>query len=174
MKVAWKDIDAAMALLAETYPQCFTHEQYLPHRPLKVGIDHDLAERCPALSHRERGLALQFYTSRIMYLPDRGRRPCRSRRQDVWCCDRLGSRTRPLQDRRNQGCTRRRGSCCEGRQEGLEGRYEDRPPGGSNPAPPASEPLPAASPAPANSVVKLKDRPVLTLPAFRKVKEAVS
>ena len=35
-------------------------------------------------------------------------------------------------------------------------------------APVAPEPLPAASPAPANSVVKLKDRPVLTLPAFRR------
>jgi ProP effector len=40
--------------------------------------------------------------------------------------------------------------------------------------PPPPKPPPAASAAPANSVVKLKDQPVLTLPAFRKVKEAVS
>ena len=56
MKLARKDIDAALALLAETYPQCFIAVQYLPHRPLKIGIDRDLAERCQALDHRERGV----------------------------------------------------------------------------------------------------------------------
>ena len=68
MTLGLKDIKAAMALLAETYPLCFTHERYLPHRPLKVGIDRDLAECCPALNRRERGTAMQFYTSRVMYL----------------------------------------------------------------------------------------------------------
>ena len=50
MPIGLKDITAALALLAETYPQCFTAEQHLPHRPLKIGIDRDLAERCPALN----------------------------------------------------------------------------------------------------------------------------
>ena len=49
MPIGLQDINAALALLAETYPQCFIHEQFLPHRPLKIGIDRDLAECCPAL-----------------------------------------------------------------------------------------------------------------------------
>ena len=61
-------IDTALALLAEEYPGCFTFEQYPPHRPLKVGIDRDIEERCPALDHPERSVALQLYTSRLMYL----------------------------------------------------------------------------------------------------------
>ena len=47
MALGLKDIKAALTLLAETYPDCFTAEQYLPHRPLKIGIDRDLAECCP-------------------------------------------------------------------------------------------------------------------------------
>ena len=68
MPITREIIDTALALLAEEYPRCFTFEQYLPHRPLKIGIDRDLAERCPALDHRERGVVLQYYTSRLQYL----------------------------------------------------------------------------------------------------------
>ena len=50
MALGLEDIKAALTLLAETYPDCFTAEQYLPHRPLKIGIDRDLAECCPALN----------------------------------------------------------------------------------------------------------------------------
>ena len=68
MAVGLEDIKAALTLLAETYPDCFTAEQYLPHRPLKIGIDRGLAECCPALYARERGVVMRFYVSRVMYL----------------------------------------------------------------------------------------------------------
>jgi sRNA-binding protein len=57
-----------MGILAAEFPQAFVVEQYEPHRPLKIGIDIDLAERYPALSRVERGAFLRFYTSRIGYL----------------------------------------------------------------------------------------------------------
>jgi len=63
-----QDIDVILALLAEQFPGCFTTEWHLPHRPLKIGIDRDLAERCPALDRRERGAVMRCYTSRLMYL----------------------------------------------------------------------------------------------------------
>ena len=60
VKIPLKDLDAALALLAESFPGAFTLQQHLPHRPLKIAIDHDLAMRCPALERRERDAVLRF------------------------------------------------------------------------------------------------------------------
>ena len=57
-----------LPFLAECFPHAFTVEQYLTHQPLRIGIDGDLAERCQALTWRERIAVLRYYTSRPMYL----------------------------------------------------------------------------------------------------------
>jgi sRNA-binding protein len=54
-----------LTCLHEFFPQAFVLEQHLSHRPLKVGIDGDLAERCPALDRRERAAVLRLYVSRV-------------------------------------------------------------------------------------------------------------
>ena len=63
-----QDTDAALADLAERYPQTFVLEKYQPHRPLKVGIAADLTERAPERDHRKLSVAMFAYTRRIMYL----------------------------------------------------------------------------------------------------------
>ena len=66
--IAGQDMRTALACLAEWFPQAFTLEPYLPNRPLKVGIGHDILVRCPALTARERCAVLHQYVSRVMYL----------------------------------------------------------------------------------------------------------
>jgi sRNA-binding protein len=47
-----------LTFLAECFPQALVREQHLPHKPLKIGIDVDLAKRCPAISRSERSVLL--------------------------------------------------------------------------------------------------------------------
>lgn len=68
MTILRKDINAALALLAEAFPLTFTCEPHLPHKPLKICIDHDIAMRCPVLERRERDAVLRLYTWRVAYL----------------------------------------------------------------------------------------------------------
>ena len=68
MPITLKDINAALALLAEDYPSCFVLEQYQPHRPLKIGIDRDSRNAAQPWISRERGVTLRFYICRLMYL----------------------------------------------------------------------------------------------------------
>ena len=63
-----KDMHAALARLAEWFPQTFVLEKHLPHRPLKVGIAADILARCPVLTRRELGPVLGVYAKRVMYL----------------------------------------------------------------------------------------------------------
>ena len=63
-----KKVPAVLACIAEWFPQAFVPEEYLPHRPLKIGIHIDLKARCPALSERERSAFLRYYVARPMYL----------------------------------------------------------------------------------------------------------
>ena len=63
-----QDIDAALARLAEAFPQTFVREKYRPHWPLKVGIAADIPARCPELERRVLSVALSVYTRRVMYL----------------------------------------------------------------------------------------------------------
>jgi ProP effector len=68
MTVPKQDIDAALARLAEAFPQTFVLEKYRPHWPLKVGIASAIPARCPALEWRVLKMALTAYTGRVMYL----------------------------------------------------------------------------------------------------------
>jgi sRNA-binding protein len=68
MTTTKQDIDAALARLAEAFPQTFVLEKYRPHCPLKVGIAADLVERWPAVERHALAAALTVYTRRIMYL----------------------------------------------------------------------------------------------------------
>ena len=68
MTTTKQDIDAALAHLAEAFPQTFVLEKYRPHWPLKVGIAADLVDRWPAVERHALAAALTVYTRRIMYL----------------------------------------------------------------------------------------------------------
>jgi ProP effector len=68
MTTTKQDIDAALAHLAEAFPQTFVLEKYRPHWPLKVGIAAAIPARCPALEWRVLKMALTAYTGRVMYL----------------------------------------------------------------------------------------------------------
>src|SRR6185436_2482675 len=68
MTTTKQDIDAALARLAEAFPQTFVLEKYRPHRPLKVGIAADIRARCPAIERRVLSVVLTVYTRRLMYL----------------------------------------------------------------------------------------------------------
>ena len=68
MTTTKQDIDAALARLAEAFPQTFVLEKHRPHRPLKVGIAADIPARCPAVERRGLSVALSAYARRIMYL----------------------------------------------------------------------------------------------------------
>src|SRR6476469_9942506 len=68
MTTTKQDIDAALARLAEAFPQTFVLEKYRPHWPLKVGIASAIPARCPALEWRVLKMALTAYTGRVMYL----------------------------------------------------------------------------------------------------------
>ena len=71
-----KRVAAVLACIAEWFPQAFVPEEYLPHRPLKIGMIHiDPKACCPALSERERSAVLRYYVARLMYL-----RACVARR----------------------------------------------------------------------------------------------
>ena len=61
------DIRAAIDLLAETFPNCFSVYQGR-RRPLKIGIHNDIAERLAGLlTPAELGRALRHYTSNQFY-----------------------------------------------------------------------------------------------------------
>ena len=60
-----QDIDAALARLAEAFPQTFVLEKYRPHRPLKVGIAAAIPARCPDVERRVLAAALSAYARRV-------------------------------------------------------------------------------------------------------------
>jgi len=68
MTISNDQITAAIARLAADFPQTFTLEKHLPHRPLKVGVAADLRAALPDLPRAVLGRALAAYTKRIMYL----------------------------------------------------------------------------------------------------------
>ena len=39
-----------LTFLAECFPQTFVSKNYRRHLPLKIGIDRDIMNRCPAIS----------------------------------------------------------------------------------------------------------------------------
>jgi hypothetical protein len=52
MMIPKQDLAAALAHLAEAFPQTFVLEKHRPHWPLKVGIAADIRVRCPAVERR--------------------------------------------------------------------------------------------------------------------------
>jgi ProP effector len=68
MTTTKQDLDAALAHLAEAFPQTFVLEKHRLHRPLKVGIAADIRARCPAVERRVLSVVLSVYTRRVMYL----------------------------------------------------------------------------------------------------------
>jgi sRNA-binding protein len=56
-----------IAALANLFPQAFTAERWQTHKPLKIGIHHDLIGT-GVLTRREVRSALHAYTNRRMYL----------------------------------------------------------------------------------------------------------
>jgi ProP effector len=62
------DFGQLLISLAELFPAVFVVGKYQVHVPLKVGIDHDIAARCPALAVGERLKLLRLYVGRLMYL----------------------------------------------------------------------------------------------------------
>ena len=68
MMIPKQDLAAALARLAEAFPQTFVLERHRPHRPLKVGIAADIRARCPAVERRVLSVVLSVYTRRVMYL----------------------------------------------------------------------------------------------------------
>ena len=123
MMATKQDIDAALARLAETFPQTFVLEKYRPHWPLKVGIASAIPAGCPALERRVLKMALTAYTGRVMYLKGMVAGAAgRSRRQPSRRGDRQGRRICCGQARRDpgvarnqaaRGCGQRRGAGCE-------------------------------------------------------------
>ena len=68
MMIPKQDLDAALARLAEAFPQTFVLEKHRPHRPLKVGIAADIRARCAAVERHVLSVVLSVYTRRVMYL----------------------------------------------------------------------------------------------------------
>ena len=174
MAIDLATINTALALLAEEYPNCFVLEQYLSHRPLKIGIDRDLAECCPALNARERGVVMRFYVSRVMYLQSLVEGAGRVDLDGNVCGEVTASDAEHARSRVAGIMAARDAQAAAAKAARKARKAAGKAVRPATPVvPSAREPLPAASPAPANSVVKLKDRPVLTLPAFLR-KAAVS
>ena len=160
-----QDIDAALARLAEAFPQTFVLEKYRPHWPLKVGIAADIPARCPAVERRVLSVALSAYARRVMYLrgPRRGRGARRSRRQPGRRGDRQGCRICCGQARRDPGVARSQA----GRGCGNQGRGAGCEAGGSNGGRGASsrkgldaEEKARAAPAGVPSTVRVNSRPL--------------
>jgi sRNA-binding protein len=60
------DAQTLLNTVAELYPQCFTAQRHLPHRPLKVGVDKELVA-AGIVTPQEAGAMLRFYCSRRLY-----------------------------------------------------------------------------------------------------------
>ena len=156
MTITKQDINAALAHLAEAFPQTFVLEKYRPHRPLKVGIAADIPARCPELERRVLSVALSVYTRRVMYL------------QSL-----VAGATRVDLDGNPVGeVTARDAEYAAAKLAGILASREARrvaaviAKGATPVAKPAAATVAATAP-PVAKVLSLKQRPVLRLPAFR-------
>jgi ProP effector len=153
MTTTKQDIDAALARLAEAFPQTFVLEKYRPHWPLKVGIAAAIPARCRAIERRALKMALTAYTGRIMYL-----------RGLVAGAARLDLDGNPAGE-----VTARDAEYAAAKLARiLASREAAASKGGERVVvTPAPSPAPLAATSPAAKVSTLKKRPVLRLPAFR-------
>jgi ProP effector len=162
MTTTKQDIDAALARLAEAFPQTFVLEKHRPHRPLKVGIAADIRARCPAVERRVLSVVLSVYTRRVMYLQSLVAGAARvdldgkaagevTVRDAEYAAAKLAGILASREARRVVAAATNRVA-----------RDHERAATAAVSPPPA---LPAAATPPAATV--LKQRPVLRLPAFR-------
>jgi ProP effector len=160
MTITKQDIDAALARLAEAFPQTFVLEKHRPHRPLKVGIAADIRARCPAVERRVLRVVLRAYARRVMYL--RGLVEGAARVDlDGKACGEVTARDAEYAAAKLAGILASR----EARRVAAAATNRvarDHERAAAVSPPPA---LPAAATPPAATV--LKERPVLRLPAFR-------
>jgi ProP effector len=150
-----QDIDTALALLTEAFPQTFMLEKYRPHRPLKVGIAADIPARCPAVERRVLSAALSAYARRVMYL-----------RALVAGAARVDLDGNPAGEVTAGDAEYAAAKLAEILASRETKRAAAVHKGAAQVAKPAA-PRPVAAAPPAVKVVTLKKRPVLRLPAFR-------
>ena len=154
-----QDIDAALARLAEAFPQTFVLEKYRPHWPLKVGIAADIPARCPDLERRVLSAALRVYARRVMYL--RGLVAGAAR------VDLDGKEAGEVTARDAEYAAAKLATTLASREAKRAAAVEAKG------AEPVAKPAVATVAAPpAVKVVTLKKRPVLRLPAFRQLRRA--
>ena len=150
-----QDIDTALALLTEAFPQTFVLEKYRPHRPLKVGIAADIPARCPAVERRVLSAALSAYARRVMYL--------RTLVAGAARVDLDGNPAGEVTAGDAEFAATKLAEILASRETKRAAAVDK---GAAQVAKPAAARAAAAAP-PAVKVVTLKKRPLLRLPAFR-------
>jgi ProP effector len=156
MTITKQDIDAALACLAEAFPQTFVLKRNRPRRPLKVGIAADIPARCPAVERRVLSAALRVYARRVMYL--RGLVAGAAR------VDLDGKEAGEVTARDAEDAAAKLAKTLASREAKRAAAVETK--GAAQVAKPAAATVATAVP-PAIKVLTLKKRPVLRLPAFR-------
>jgi ProP effector len=146
MTTTKQDIDAALARLAEAFPQTFVLEKYRPHWPLKVGIAAAIPARCPALEWRVLKMALTAYTGRVMYL--------RGLVEGAARLDLDGNPAGEVTARDAEYAAAKLAKVLASREAAAKGGERVKPA--------------AIPPSPAPPAAKTLKRPVLRLPAFRR------
>jgi sRNA-binding protein len=58
--------NGGIAVLAEHFPAVFTLEGWQPHKPLKIGVNEDIAA-AGIMPAEDIGPTLRFYVRRLMY-----------------------------------------------------------------------------------------------------------
>jgi len=154
MTTTKQDIDAALARLAEAFPQTFVLEKHRPHRPLKVGIAGDIRARCPAVERRVLSVVLSVYTRRVMYLQSL-----------VAGAARVDLDGTPAGEVTAGDAEHAAAVLAEilASREATTVAAKGRKPVAKPPAP-----TPTPQPAPAPKILTLKEKPVLRLAAFRR------
>ena len=156
------DIDAALARLAEAFPQTFVLEKYRPHRPLKVGIAADIRARCPAIERRVLSVVLSVYTRRVMYLQSLVAGAARVD-HDGKAAGTVTARDAEYAAAKLAGILASRGARRAAAVAAKGAARATRPPAAAAVSPPPAPPAAATPPA----ATVLKQRPVLHLPALR-------
>jgi ProP effector len=156
-----EEMRVVLQCLCEWYPQTFTLKKYLSHRPLKIGIDIDLAARCPALSRRERCVILRSYVTRVMYLEACVAGAARIDLDGHVCGEVSAAEAGHAAARLADIMARRESK----RAAAVEAHRLMRI---------AKQTTPSSSPpttTPASNISPLKAKPLLTLPAFRRLEQ---
>ena len=159
MTTTKQDIDATLAHLAEAFPQTFVLEKYRPHRPLKVGIAAEIPARCRELERGVLSVALSIYARRVMYLQSLVAGAAR--------IDLDGNPAGEVTARDAEYAAAKLAGILASREARRAVKAKTAKAESAAPvAKPPAATVAAAAP-PAATVLSLKQRPVLRLPAFR-------